>query len=131
MKEIFQILSYHNALQVRDRFEQLKNKLLPSLSALVFASQVCLKNVEFDKYLYAAGDNSKFGNERRQVFIWKKCERAPFACCEITRKYEESSSITNVCRDEYLIYSESNDRLFAWIPNEDVSNNKCEIVSTL
>ncbi|WP_419198881.1 ankyrin repeat domain-containing protein [Wolbachia endosymbiont of Rhagoletis cingulata] len=52
--------------------EKLKNKLPESVRNAVFSSEVCIKNVEYGRYLYSPNDYSKFqfDSDRRYVFTW-------------------------------------------------------------
>ncbi|WP_353283954.1 ankyrin repeat domain-containing protein [Wolbachia endosymbiont (group A) of Lypha dubia] len=52
--------------------EKLKNKLPESVRNAVFSSAVCIKNVEYGRYLYSpnSADNFQFDDERRYVFTW-------------------------------------------------------------
>ncbi|WCR58422.1 ankyrin repeat domain-containing protein [Wolbachia endosymbiont of Ctenocephalides felis wCfeJ] len=52
--------------------ERLKNKLPESVRNAVFSSAVCIKNVEYGRYLYSpnSASNFQFDDERRYVFTW-------------------------------------------------------------
>ncbi|MGL5029329.1 MAG: ankyrin repeat domain-containing protein [Wolbachia pipientis] len=52
--------------------EKLKNKLPGSVKNAVFSSAVCVKNVEYGRYLYSpnSAGNFQFDDKRRYVFTW-------------------------------------------------------------
>ncbi|WP_341811169.1 ankyrin repeat domain-containing protein [Wolbachia endosymbiont (group A) of Oxytorus armatus] len=55
--------------------EKLKNKLPESVSNAVFSSEVCIKNVEYGRYLYSPNNDCMYhlnncDRDRRYVFTW-------------------------------------------------------------
>lgn len=90
-------------LMIRNRFEMIKNELPQSLSALAFASSVCLKNRGFDEYLYADEDTKD--RYRREVRTFVNVKQDSKAKWKIERHQDGDLSIKNVKYDEYLCYS--------------------------
>ncbi|QMV46176.1 hypothetical protein HC358_03815 [Wolbachia pipientis] len=66
----------------RSNLEELKSKLPESVKNVVFSSEVCIKNVKFNEYLYAVDFESNrelklstSDENRRQVFTWGAGEK--------------------------------------------------------
>lgn len=111
---------------IKDRFERLKEDLPKSLSALAFSrdSNVCLKNVENQEYLYASSieDNK----DRRKVFT----SSIKYCTASWTiKRVGGHLSITNVNKNEHLYVSVYfNYRMFTYIANGNVFQNKWKII---
>ncbi len=112
----------------RSDLERLKNKLPESVKNLVFSSEVCIKNVKYDEYLYAAS-YAPYDRYRRSVFTGISGGRVKAD----EWKIENSGNgfyIKNIVRGEYLYaakdyfnYDNDRRRVFTWIPR-DVKNDK-------
>ncbi|MGL9761743.1 MAG: ankyrin repeat domain-containing protein [Wolbachia sp.] len=89
----------------RSDLERLKNKLPESVKNLVFSSEVCIKNVKYDEYLYAAS-YAPYDRYRRRVFTGISGGRVKAD----EWKIENSGNgfyIKNIVRGEYLYAADS------------------------
>lgn len=128
IQEIFHSSQYRDVpSQIKHRFEQLKKDLPPSLSALVFASKVCLIDAFYGEYLYAAGKRCLTLPDSRGVYTRKAANAKKFIYWTIKRRNDGSLSIKNECRNEYLFYLHL---LLTWMPKVDRVENDWRIVST-
>lgn len=50
--------------------QSLKNELPDHLQVAIFAEKVCIKNVKYNEYLYAASGGFNYDSSRRRVFTW-------------------------------------------------------------
>ncbi|WP_265035141.1 MULTISPECIES: RICIN domain-containing protein [unclassified Wolbachia] len=87
----------------RSNLESVKSRLPKSVKNLVFASQVCIKNVEYGRYLYSPNDYSgfQFGDNRRYVLTWKAEERATGGEWKVELK-DDNVYLKNVRYGRYL-----------------------------
>ncbi|MFP3016488.1 MAG: ankyrin repeat domain-containing protein [Wolbachia sp.] len=129
IKETMEMGDYSKvSLEKRSDLERLKNKLPESVRNAVFSSEVCIKNVEYSEYLYAAS-YAPYDSERRRVFTGISGGRVKAD----EWKIENSGNgfyIKNIVRGEYLYaakdyfnYDNDRRRVFTWIPR-DVKNDK-------
>ncbi|WP_341823712.1 ankyrin repeat domain-containing protein [Wolbachia endosymbiont (group A) of Agelastica alni] len=133
-KEMMQMCS----VEQKSHFEELKNKLPESLKNIVFASKVCITNVYFNEYLYAAAGSSALSdsNRRRAVYTWVPSENNnPHGSCGDDEQgmwkiqpHGDYVCITNVNFNEYLYaadgssaLSDSNRRraVYTWVPSKN------------
>ncbi|XP_028131929.1 uncharacterized protein LOC114327487 [Diabrotica virgifera virgifera] len=133
-KEMMQMCS----VEQKSHFEELKNKLPESLKNIVFASKVCITNVYFNEYLYAAAGSSALSdsNRRRAVYTWVPSENNnPHGLCGDDEQgmwkiqpHGDYVCITNVNFNEYLYaaagssaLSDSNRRraVYTWVPSKN------------
>ncbi|PRD22884.1 UNVERIFIED_CONTAM: Ankyrin-3 [Trichonephila clavipes] len=73
VKEVMEAGDYSSVnSEKRSELEEIKKELPESLGNLVFSSKVCIKNVEYRRYLYSPNDYKgfQFDDERRRVFTW-------------------------------------------------------------
>ncbi|UPA54733.1 hypothetical protein MWH06_05485 [Wolbachia pipientis] len=73
VKEVMEAGDYSSVnSEKRSELEEIKKELPESLGNLVFSSKVCIKNVEYGRYLYSPNDykDFQFDSERRRVFTW-------------------------------------------------------------
>ncbi|WP_265041419.1 hypothetical protein [Wolbachia endosymbiont (group B) of Melanostoma mellinum] len=79
----------------------LKNELPKQLQVAIFAEKVCIKNVGYNEYLYAASDGFKYEGKRR-VFTWRyKNEKVTQGVWQLERDNADYY-IRNTQHNEYL-----------------------------
>lgn len=70
VKETMNMSNYHIVdSEKRSKFEELKEKLPKSVKNAVFASNVCIKSIDVNEYLYAA-EYAPYDQDRRRIFTW-------------------------------------------------------------
>ncbi|WP_353277794.1 ankyrin repeat domain-containing protein [Wolbachia endosymbiont (group A) of Agelastica alni] len=73
VKEVMEAGDYNSVnSEKRSELKEIKKELPGSLRNLVFSSKVCIKNVEYGRYLYSPNDykDFQFDSDRRRVFTW-------------------------------------------------------------
>ncbi|WP_353270579.1 ankyrin repeat domain-containing protein [Wolbachia endosymbiont (group A) of Hedychridium roseum] len=71
VKEVMEMKNYSDVNQEdRSNLEKLKGRLPESVRNAVFASEVCIKNIDHNEYLYAANSCFNYDSNRRRVFTW-------------------------------------------------------------
>lgn len=61
---------------IKSRINDTTKKLPNSLKNSVFSTKVCIKNVHYNEFLYAAGPSKYwYDKDRRHVFTWKRGDR--------------------------------------------------------
>ncbi|QJT94922.1 ankyrin repeat domain-containing protein [Wolbachia endosymbiont of Diaphorina citri] len=133
---IKEVMEKINNKEQISHFEELKSKLPESIKNAVFSSKVCIINVNFDEYLYAASGSSalSYENQRRGVYNWvPSSKNNPPGSCGNDRQgmwkiqpYGDYVCITNVNFDEYLYAASGNSALsyenqrraiYNWVPS--------------
>ncbi|MFT4327814.1 MAG: ankyrin repeat domain-containing protein [Wolbachia pipientis] len=133
---IKEVMEKINNKEQISHFEELKSKLPESIKNAVFSSKVCIINVNFDEYLYAASGSSALSdeNQRRGVYNWvPSSKNNPPGSCGNDRQgmwkvqpYGDYVCITNVNFDEYLYaasgssalsYENQRRAIYNWVPS--------------
>ncbi len=118
----------------RSDLKRLKSKLPESVKNIVFASKVCIKNIDHNEYLYAASNYLSYDDDRRRVFTWiPKDEKDDKFRWEIKLDGDDYS-IMNVEFNEYLYgavdyfnYDNERRKVFTWIPGGRVGRDTWKI----
>ncbi|WP_265027614.1 ankyrin repeat domain-containing protein [Wolbachia endosymbiont (group B) of Chorthippus parallelus] len=118
----------------RSDLKRLKSKLPESVKNIVFASKVCIKNIDHNEYLYAASNYLSYDDDRRRVFTWiPKDEKNDKFRWEIKLDGDDYS-IMNVEFNEYLYgavdyfnYDNERRKVFTWIPGGRVGRDTWKI----
>ncbi|OAB79342.1 hypothetical protein WSTR_05300 [Wolbachia endosymbiont of Laodelphax striatellus] len=135
VKEVMEMKNYSDVNQEdRSNLEKLKGRLPESVRNAVFASEVCIKNIDHNEYLYAASSYFNYDDNRRKVFTWIPRDEKSDKFKWKIEPYGNDYSIMNVEFNEYL-YAASNDlnydnnrrRVFTWIPGTKDSQSVWKI----
>ncbi|WP_265017540.1 coiled-coil domain-containing protein [Wolbachia endosymbiont (group A) of Epistrophe grossularia] len=93
------------SLEEKIKALMLKGEFPEYLQVAIFAKQVCIKNVKYNEYLYAAGDYFKYSDESRRVFTWIPQNMVNNGYWILSSDKKGYFSISNTQHDEYLYIS--------------------------